>query len=186
MLTWLPIMGLVALLALAALIDLRERRIPNWLTGSVAALYPIYVLTSPAPSAWPGALAAALAMFLFGLFLFGRKLIGGGDVKLIAAMTLWAGLDHLMLFVLVTSLAGGGLALGSLWYQRWRGVIGAHMAALGWNLAPVGSARHEPAATPEGSEAIAPSPIDPPPPTLPYGVAIAAGGLAVIAQLTKL
>ena len=49
MLIWLPLAGLVALLALAALIDLRERRIPNWLTGGVAALYPVYVLVSPMP-----------------------------------------------------------------------------------------------------------------------------------------
>lgn len=184
MLTWLLLMGLAALLTLAALIDLRERRIPNWLTGSIAALYPIYVLASPLPVTWLGALAAASAVFLFGLVLFGRQLIGGGDVKLIAAMTLWAGLDHLALFALVTSLAGGGLALGSLWCRSWHGAIGAHLAALGWNLAPAGRTRHDPTAASEGRDAS--NPIDRPPPTLPYGVAIAAGGLAVIAQLTKL
>jgi prepilin peptidase CpaA len=185
-LTWLLLAGLVALLALAASFDLRERRIPNWLTGSVAALYPIYVLASPPPFAWLGALAAAAAIFLLGLVLFARQLIGGGDVKLIAAMTLWAGPEHLALFALVTSLAGGGLALGSFWYRRWHGVIDAHMAALGWNLAPAGRTRHAPTAPSEGSGAIASNPIDRGQPTLPYGVAIAAGGLAVIAQLTKL
>ena len=98
-LIWLPIAGFVALLSLAALIDFRERRIPNWLTGGVAALYPAYVLLSPTPVGWPGGLALAAAVFLFGLVLFARQLIGGGDVKLIAATTLWAGLDHLALFV---------------------------------------------------------------------------------------
>jgi prepilin peptidase CpaA len=185
-LTWLPLAGLVALLALAALIDLRERRIPNWLTGGVAALYPVYALVSPIPTAWLGALAAAAAVFLFGLVLFARQLIGGGDVKLIAASTLWAGLDHLALFALVTSLAGGGLALGSLWYQRWHGVIDAHMAALGWNFAPAGRARHAASASSEGSDGIASASSDQPPLTLPYGIAIAAGGLAVAAQLIKL
>ena len=141
MLMWLPLAGLVALLALAALIDLRERRIPNWLTGGVAALYPLYVLASPMPIAWLGALAVAAAIFMFGFVLFARQLIGGGDVKLIAAVSLWTGLEHLALFALVTSLAGGVLALGSLWYRRWHGVIDAHMAALGWNLAPAGT-RH--------------------------------------------
>jgi len=166
-LTWLPLLGLAALLALAALIDLRERRIPNWLTGSAAALYPVYVLASPSAVAWPGAVGAALAVFLFGLILFGRNLIGGGDVKLIAAMTLWAGLDHLALFALVTSLAGGGLAIGSLWYQRWHGVIGAHMAALGWNLATAGPPRHEPVPSSTGGDANAPKPIDRQPLSLP-------------------
>jgi Flp pilus assembly protein protease CpaA len=184
-LIWMPIAGLVALLALAALIDLRERRIPNWLTGGVAALYPLYVLASPMPVASLGmALAVATAVFLFGLVLFARQLIGGGDVKLIAAVTLWTGLDHLALFALVTSLAGGGLALGSLWYRRWRGVIDAHMAALGWNLAPAGT-RYAGSAASEASDDIASTLIEPAPLTLPYGVAIAAGGLAVVAQLIK-
>ncbi|MEM7022395.1 MAG: prepilin peptidase, partial [Pseudomonadota bacterium] len=136
-LTWLLLMGLMVLLGMAALIDVRERRIPNWLTGSVVALYPVFVLASPMPVAWLGALATASAVLLCGLILFGRQLIGGGDVKLIVAVTLWAGLDHLALFALVTSLAGGGLALGCIWYQRWQGVIGAHLAALGWKLASV-------------------------------------------------
>ena len=151
-LMWLPLAGLVALLALAALIDIRERRIPNWLTGVVVVLYPLHVLASPMPIAWFGALAVAAATFMFGFMLFARQLIGGGDVKLIAAVSLWTGPEHLALFALVTSLAGGGLALGSLWYRRWHGVIGAHMAALGWNLAPAGT-RHAGSAASEASHA---------------------------------
>jgi Flp pilus assembly protein protease CpaA len=184
-LIWLPLAGLLALLILSALIDLRERRIPNWLTGGIAALYPIYVLVSPSPTAWLGALAVTFAVFLFGLVLFARQVVGGGDVKLIAAITLWAGIDHLAMFALVTSLVGGGLALVGLWYQRWHGVIDAYMAALGWNLAPAGRARHPDSASSEGSRGIASGSPDRPPLTLPYGVAIAAGGLAVVVQLTK-
>jgi prepilin peptidase CpaA len=184
-LAWTTLAGVLALLGLAALIDFRERRIPNWLTAAIAALYPFYVLASGTPVAWLGALGAAAAVFMLGLVLFARQLIGGGDVKLIAAVTLWAGLDQLALFALVTSLAGGALALGSLWYHRWHGLIEAHMAALGWNLAPAGRARP---AGPVDSET-----AGPPPPisagrvsiTLPYGIAIAAGGLAVIAGLMK-
>ena len=86
--------GLSTLLLLAAITDLRERRIPNWLTGGVAALYPVYLMLSPSPVAWPGALALALLVGVLGLVLFARALIGGGDVKLIAAVSLWAGLDH--------------------------------------------------------------------------------------------
>jgi Flp pilus assembly protein protease CpaA len=182
-LIWLPLAGLVALLVLAAVIDLRERRIPNWLTGGVAALYPLYVLASPMPTAWLGALAVTAAVFMFGLVLFARQLIGGGDVKLIAALCLWTGLDHLALFALVTSLAGGGLALCSLWYRRWQGVIDAHVAALGWSLAPAGRTR--PAGNAAAQAGSASPSIEPAPLTLPYGVAIAAGGLAVVAQLIK-
>lgn len=182
---WPLLAALVALLALAALIDLRERRIPNWLTGGIAALYPFYVLFSPMGIAWLWGLAVAGAVFLFGFVLFARQLIGGGDVKLIAAMTLWTGLDHLLLFALVTSLAGGGLALGSLWYRRWHGVIDAHLAALGWDLAPA-RMQNAGGGAPEAGDDIASTTDEPGPHTLPYGVAIAAGGLAVIAQLIKI
>jgi Flp pilus assembly protein protease CpaA len=185
-LTWLPLAGLVVLLTLAALIDLRERRIPNWLTGSVAAVYPVYVLVSPVPIAWATAVAVAFAVFLLGLVLFARQVIGGGDVKLIAAVTLWAGIDHLVVFALVTSLVGGGLALVGLWYQRWHGLIDAHLAALGWKLAPADGTRRADRPSSEGSRGIASASIDRAPLTLPYGVAIAAGGLAVVVQLIKL
>jgi prepilin peptidase CpaA len=183
-LTWLPLAAVLALLALAALVDVRERRIPNWLTAGIAVLYPLYVLASPTPIAWMGALALAAAVFMFGFVLFARQLIGGGDVKLIATMALWTGLDHLVLFALVTSLVGGGLALGTLWYQRWRGVIDAHLAALGWNLAAVGT-RHADTLASEATDGGASISMEPAPLTLPYGVAIAAGGLAVVAQLIK-
>ena len=185
MLIWLPLAGLVALLALAALIDVRERRIPNMLTGGVAALYPVYLLASPAPVAWLAALGIAAAVFAFGFVLFARQLIGGGDVKLIAAVSLWAGLEYVALFALVTSLAGGGLALGSLWYRRWQGAIDAHLAALGWRLAPAGRPQDAASLASEAGDRSASSSTEPLPPTLPYAVAIAAGGLAVVGQLVK-
>ena len=59
----------------------------------VAALYPVYLLLSPIPVAWPAPSACAL-LVVVGLVLFARELIGGGDVKLIAALSLWAGLEH--------------------------------------------------------------------------------------------
>ena len=127
------------MLGLAAFKDLRERRIPNRLTAGLALLYPIYVLVSPAPVAWPAALGLAAVVFLIGLGLFAGDLIGGGDVKLIAALSLWAGPEHFVWFMLVTTLAGGALSLISLWYRRWGGVIEPHLAALG--LATTGAAR---------------------------------------------
>jgi prepilin peptidase CpaA len=184
-LIWLPLAGLVALLALAALTDLRARRIPNRLTIGIAALYPVYVLISPTPVAWLGALGAAAAVFMLGILLFARQLIGGGDVKLIAAVTLWAGVDQLALFGMVTCLAGGALALASLWYRRWHDLIGAHMAALGWNLAPAGRPQPTDTACSEATEVASSTSTGQAAITLPYGIAIAAGGLAVIAELMK-
>jgi prepilin peptidase CpaA len=174
--------GLLTLLVLAALTDLRERRIPNWMTGGTAALYPLYIALSPTPVAWIGSLGLAVLVFLGGLGLFARQIMGGGDVKLIAAISLWAGLDQFVLFALVTALAGGALGLICLWPRQWSGLIQAHLTGLGL-AAPAGRPNAEPAASgsePPAAES-APGPI-----TLPYGIAIAAGGVAVVVQLMKL
>jgi prepilin peptidase CpaA len=106
-----------------------------------------------------------------------RELIGGGDVKLIAALSLWAGPEQFVWFMLVTTLTGGALSLVSLWYRRWGGLIEAHLAMLG--LATAGS--RIPALPDAPSEQPAARLA-----TLPYGVAIAAGGIAIIIELAKL
>ena len=176
LLTYLCFAGVLTLLGFAALHDVRERRIPNRLTGALVALYPVYVLVSPTPVAWPAALGLAILVFLIGLGLFARELIGGGDVKLIAALSLWAGPEQFVWFLLVTTLAGGALSLVSLWYRRWGGVIDAHLAAFGL-------------ATAAGAPVLADAPAGESTArstTLPYGVAIAAGGIAVILELAKL
>jgi prepilin peptidase CpaA len=166
--------GLLTLLILAALTDLRERRIPNWLTASAAALYPVYLMLSPGSIAWLGALGLSLLVGVVGLALFARELVGGGDVKLIAALSLWAGLEHFTMFALVTSLTGGLLSLAMLWFQRWSPLIHAHVAGFGLANA---SARPDSAALAAGER--------PASATLPYGIAIAAGGVAVVIELMK-
>jgi prepilin peptidase CpaA len=175
--SYLCFAGVLTMLGLAAFKDVCERRIPNRLTAGLAALYPLYVLLSPIPVLWPAALGLAVVVFVIGLALFARELIGGGDVKLIAALSLWAGPDQFVWFMLVTALAGGALSLCSLWYRHWGGMIEAHLAALG--LATTAGRIPALADAPSGSS-IARST------TLPYGVAIAAGGVAVIIELAKL
>jgi prepilin peptidase CpaA len=179
LLTYLCFAGFLVMLGLAALKDLRERRIPNRLTAGLALLYPVYVLVSPLPVAWPGATLLAGAVFLVGLGLFARQLIGGGDVKLIAALSLWAGPEHFVWFMLITTLTGGALSLISLWYRRRAGVIEAHLAALG--LATIGGLSGTASGAPRSAATAVSDPA-----TLPYGVAIAAGGIAVAIQLLKL
>ncbi len=171
----------LTLLTLAVAEDVRARRIPNWLTGGLVALYLIFVLASPAPVAWPAALALAGAVFLVGWLLFARQMLGGGDVKLITAVSLWAGPEHALLFAVITSLAGGVLALGALFFERWRGLITAHLAGLG-----IGGAGRVPAPAAGELPDDAPAAAQPLRTTLPYGVAIAAGGVFVAAQLMKL
>jgi prepilin peptidase CpaA len=175
--TYLCLAGYLTMLGLAALKDICERRIPNLLTGALAALYPVYVLVSPTPVAWLAALGLAAAVFFVGLGLFARALIGGGDVKLLAALSLWAGPEQFVWFILVTTLAGGVLSLISLCYRCLRGLVEANLATRG--LVP---ASGRPSGSPGGSTDEIPDRST----TLPYGVAIAAGGIAIILELAKL
>ena len=172
--TYLCFAAFLIMLGVAAFSDICERRIPNRLTAALAALYPVYVLVSPTPVAWLVALALAVLVFVVGLGLFARELIGGGDVKLLAALSLWAGPEQFVWFMLVTTLAGGALSLLSLWYRRWGGLIDRYLATL--RLATA-AARAPVVAQAAAGEAAA---------TLPYGVAIAAGGIAISIELAKL
>jgi prepilin peptidase CpaA len=169
--------GFLTLLGLAAFKDICERRIPNRLTGALAALYPVYVLVSPTPVAWAAAVGLAFVVFVIGLGLFARELIGGGDVKLLTVLSLWAGPEQFVWFILVTTLTGGALSLFGLWYGRWAGLIEPHLATLGFATTS-GPAPVSPDASASGSAARST--------TLPYGVAIAAGGIAVIIEFAKL
>jgi prepilin peptidase CpaA len=101
----------LGLLGLAVVTDLAELRIPNRICLLIALLYPCYALASPDPVNWTGALAAAAGVFIFGLVPFSAGVMGGGDVKLMAATALWAGPSLVIDFVLVTTLVGGAFAL---------------------------------------------------------------------------
>lgn len=181
LLTYLCLAAFLCMLGLAAFKDLRERRIPNRLTAGLALLFPIYVLVSPTPVPWLAALGLAAAVFLVGLVLFARELIGGGDVKLIAGVSLWAGPELLALFALVTAIAGGALGVAALCHQRWAGPLRAGLARTG--LVPAG-----PTPGPSPTEAVETDAVPPGSTrlTLPYGVAIAAGGVAVVLESMKL
>lgn len=95
----------------AAISDLRVYRIPNWLTAGIAALYPLHVLMSPVPVPWAWSLGLAAGIFVIGIPLFVAGYMGGGDVKLMAALSLWAGPAYILDFLFITAIAGGVMAL---------------------------------------------------------------------------
>lgn len=175
---------LVGLLLTGAAIDIGSRRLPNWLTAAVAALYGLYVVVSPTPVDWVNAFLIAGLIFAIGFTLFAFNLIGGGDVKLIAALALWAGIDHIALFLLVTSLSGGLLSIGALIRRQWAGSM---LVALFWPVYRTVASGSTTAPTPiDDTAAEAGESHADPAESLPYGVAIAAGGLSVIYALLQL
>jgi prepilin peptidase CpaA len=111
--TDLLILALFPTLVIAAAIgDVLTMRIPNWLNGATAlAVVPMAVLAGMPLDIVPWHLLAGAVMLVFGFGLFARGYVGGGDAKLLAAAGLWIGWSSLLPFVLVTTLAGGALAI---------------------------------------------------------------------------
>lgn len=100
-------------LAVAGWSDLLTRRIPDWVSGSLALLG--ILLRLPAgPRAVALSIALALTLLLLLLLLHARNAIGGGDVKLIIALMLGASPLVGMRFLVVTAFVGGVLACAYL------------------------------------------------------------------------
>lgn len=105
----LALLAFCGLAAAAMVSDLRSFRIPNRISFAVAALFPVYVLAGFGDLR-NGLLAGGI-VFAIGLFLFARGLVGGGDVKLLAAVSLWAGTDLVLPMILIVTLAGGVMSV---------------------------------------------------------------------------
>jgi prepilin peptidase CpaA len=144
--TQLLLVALAAILVFAAVVDARTFTISNRLNLTVALLAPLYWL-SVALAPWPGIaiqLAAGSAVFVLMAGAFYAGMMGGGDVKLAAALSLWFSPAAILKFLVLTSLGGGVVTL----------------AVVAWHRAKRREGR----------------------PQIPYGVAIAFGGLAILAQ----
>ena len=138
--------ALAALLLVACWCDLKARTIPNGLNLAVALLAIPFWWTSGL-ALWPDvALQLGVAALVFCLFAiaFAFGAMGGGDVKLVAAIALWLPPSSVLALLFIMSVAGGALTLAML-------------------------IRHKLARRPGQLE-------------IPYGVAIAFGGLWLISE----
>src|SRR5580692_9980341 len=107
------------LVAIAAIFDIRSRRIPNWLvlagiiTGCAWNVY---------ASSWSGLFRAAEGLGLGFILYFPLYLIrarGAGDVKLLAAVGAITGPGNCLWIFLLTAILGGVIAMGMLlWHKR--------------------------------------------------------------------
>src|SRR3954453_20394908 len=121
--TDLLLLALAAILIVAAVIDVRTFTISNRLNASVAIGAPLYWL-SIALTPWPGmAIQLAAGGIVFALLAgaFYAGMMGGGDVKLAAALALGFSPAGSVNFLGLMSVAGGVLTLGILgWHHMQR------------------------------------------------------------------
>lgn len=163
----IAILGFAALLIMAAIEDVRRLIIPNRLPLCIVVLYPAYVLSAGQPVDWAGACVLAAGALGIGFILFAFRYAGGGDVKLFVAASLWAGPALFPTFLLVTSLVGAAIAVGMLLYRRRAGAAQVSPGVLPGDAA----AGDVPSSRPGVRR------------DLPYGVAIAAGGMQIAVHL---
>ncbi|MEZ0494893.1 prepilin peptidase [Sphingomonas sp. IW22] len=111
----LPV-ALACLLLSAAIEDVRRREIANWKNAAIALLAPLWWLAIGL-SPWPDmAIQIGLGVGTFALFAlaFALGMMGGGDVKMIAALALWVPLGPLTSMLIVMSLIGGAITVALL------------------------------------------------------------------------
>lgn len=133
--------------------DLTTFTIPNWISLFLLALFPVLALSAGLNLSETGLhLAVGAVALALGIALFAFGTIGGGDAKLFAALALYMGVQSIGAYVIAVALAGGALA-AVLLVLRWL-PIRILLSQLPWvdRLSAPGLG-------------------------VPYGVAIAAGGL---------
>ena len=102
---------LAAMLLWAAVVDIRTRTIANRLNLAIALMAPLFWWAT-GTELWPDAatrVGVAVAVFLLFAVAFQLGAMGGGDVKLAAALALWFAPRDTLLLIVIMSLAGGVL-----------------------------------------------------------------------------
>ena len=162
-------LAVLAACATGACSDLLTKRIPNVIPLTLA----VVALLIHASAGLPSLAISLLTMTLIaaaGFFLFSFRLIGGGDVKLIAAAGGALGFPGSIPFLLFTMLAGGVLAL----------VVAAMRGTLKSSCYSVYASAHPLLHRSAGFSLPAVSG------KMPYGVAIFCGALATVLSASAL
>jgi prepilin peptidase CpaA len=149
------LMTFAAIMAFAAAMDLLTMTIPNRVSLALAAAF---LVAAPLLGLPPGEfmmhVAAGALVLVVGIVLFAVGGFGGGDAKLLAVGALWVGFDQLQLFLTLTALLGGVLAVIILKYRA-HPLLGVYAPDWAMTLHKPGSG-------------------------IPYGIAIAGAGLLVL------
>jgi prepilin peptidase CpaA len=154
---------LAVMLAIAVYIELKESRIPNWLTLSGMALGLLIGYLHGTTAFWfsLGGLVIGFG-FLFIFYVFGG--LGGGDVKLMGAAGALMGADLIKSALFYTAFIGAFLAVMMVIWRK------DFWARIGWGLRRLAFWRKDGTEQPAAN-----SPV-----IVPYGLAIAIGCLLAL------
>lgn len=166
-------MILFTLLSVAAVIDYRSYRIPNWLTFSGAAIGLLYSAFNPGLTnhglLW--SLAGLGIGFIVMLPMYALRIMGAGDVKLMAMVGSLLGYNEILPAVLCTLLAGGAAAIVCALYRRMLGQMLCNVKEIANTAAFSLFGGMQPSLHVQASLSVG---------KLPYGVSIAVGTLAYV------
>lgn len=125
--TYLIAAVLAIALTRAAWGDLQTRTIPNWLNIAIAAGAPLWWWAN-GWQLWPDVtiqIGFAVGIFIIFAACFAMGAMGGGDVKLITALSLWLPFQSLVQMLFVMAVLGGVVTLATLGIHRLRKQTGA-------------------------------------------------------------
>ena len=122
---FLPALSAVvaALFLIAAWTDVRTMRIPNWISLLLILLWMVrigaaHLDITPLSATWHLDMAWFAGVFVALFICWAMRLLGAGDVKIIAAGCLWFGHPCAFDFLTMTGLAGGVIALVVMLVRR--------------------------------------------------------------------
>jgi prepilin peptidase CpaA len=142
----------------AAVNDACTYRIPNYICALLLLLFPVFVRSAPHSIDWQQNFGVFGIVALSGFVMFLGRLAGAGDIKLLSVASLWAGPHYIAVLLVVTAVAGGlvSIAMACIVHQRQRHTEETDAKRVQLTKVPI-----------------------------PYGIAIAAGGLTTLGMMAQ-
>jgi Flp pilus assembly protein protease CpaA len=134
----IPVLVVLAAVAVAAATDLRSFKIHNALTLPLLACGLVYHAVVDGSAGLAGSALGAVVGFGLFFFVFLLGGMGGGDVKLMAGVGAWLGVPAALAVAAVASLAAGAYALVVIATSGRARETRLHLAILFHRLAAVG------------------------------------------------
>lgn len=124
-------------LMVCAFVDLRYRKLPNWLTfGAYLLSVLVFIVmkqnllgSSINSSLWAWLIALVLTMPAYAV-----RWLGAGDVKMLSALGLMTGLQFMLMSFVIAGLIAGFLIIYSILSRCFVPYVNLHLTKHGWQL----------------------------------------------------